>query len=145
MRLIRSVPALPVRDAAAAAVYYRDRLGFRIAYQDHGFAKLVRDDVQINLWQAADTTWSQRTDFNETPVCTGAETFLAGTASCRVEVDDVDKMYVEMRAQDVLHYADPGTAVDTDHGTREFAVTDLDNNLIEFFTRTTSATSSTPT
>lgn len=141
MQFIRSVPALPTRDTATAVAFYRDRLGFRVAYEDHGFAKVVRDDVQINLWQAGDETWRERTDFTETPVCSGAETFLAGTASCRVEVDDVDGLYAEMRERGVLHYADQGAAVDTDHGTREFAATDLDNNLIEFFTRIAAASS----
>ena len=137
MRLLRTTPALPVRDCAAAADFYRDLLGFRVAHQDQGFAKVVRDDVQINLWQAGDQAWRTRTDPADGPVCSGAESFLAGTASCRVEVDDVDGIYDEMRGQDVLHYADHGSAVETDFGTREFAVTDLDNNLIEFFTRMT--------
>ena len=39
---------------AAAADFYRDLLGFRVAHQDQGFAKVVRDDVQIILWQADD-------------------------------------------------------------------------------------------
>jgi hypothetical protein len=41
-----------------------------------------------------------------------------------------------MREAEVLHCADPGGLTDTDFGTREFAVTDLDNNLIVFFCRT---------
>lgn len=47
------------------------------------------------------------------PVCSGAESFIAGTASCRVEADHVDALYAERKAY-VLHPADPGSAVDTD-------------------------------
>lgn len=142
MRLMSSIPALPVRGCAAAAEFYRNRLGFDIAVQDQGFAKLTRDDVQIHLWQADDQAWSTRQDFAAAPVCSGAESFLAGTASCRIEVDDIDGLYQQMQESDVLHDADQGSPSETAYGTREFAVTDMDQNLIEFFTRTTPPPSS---
>ncbi|HSC51166.1 MAG TPA: hypothetical protein VLD16_12955 [Gaiellaceae bacterium] len=43
----RTIPALPVRDTAAAAVFYRDRLGFRILHHDEGFVVLERDGAQV--------------------------------------------------------------------------------------------------
>lgn len=135
MRGIWAIPALPVRDSEAAVAFYRDRLGFAVAHQHAGFARVVRDDAEVHLWEAADERWRDRDDFPEHPVHSGAETFIAGTASCRIEVDDVDAGYAEMRDAEVLHYADPGSPSDTDFGTREFAVTDLDNNLIVFFRR----------
>jgi len=33
----------------------------------------------------------------------GAESFIAGTASCRIAVDHVDELYAEMAAATVLH------------------------------------------
>jgi len=135
MRGIRAIPALPVRDTEAAVAFYRDRLGFTVAYQTAGFARVVRGDAEIHLWQAGDEGWRERDDFPDNPVCSGAESFIAGTASCRIQVDDVDAGYAEMRAAEVLHYADRGSPTDTDFGTREFAVSDLDNNLIVFFRR----------
>jgi hypothetical protein len=41
------------------------------------------------------------------PVCSGAESFIAGPASCRIAVDDVDGLYVELTAAAVLHPDDP--------------------------------------
>lgn len=126
---------MPVRDTAAAAAFYRDRLGFTVAHEHEGFAKLVRDDTELHLWQASDERWRSRSDLAEAPVRSGAESFIAGTASCRIHVDEVDALYGEMRDAGVLHYADHGSAQDTAWGTREFATTDLDNNLLVFYRR----------
>lgn len=135
VHLTQTVPALPVRDTTAAAAFYHERLGFTIAHARDGFAKLLRDDAEVHLWQSDDEDWGRRADFVQRPVCSGAESFIAGTASCRIQVDDVDALYEEMQVAGVLHYADPGSAQDTDWGTREFAVTDVDGNLLVFFRR----------
>ncbi|MGQ0573210.1 MAG: bleomycin resistance protein [Pseudonocardia sp.] len=135
MRLSRTVPALPVQNTGEAAAFYERRLGFDARHVDDGFAKLVRDDAEVHLWAAGDHSWQQRADLAQRPVCSGAESFIAGTASCRIEVDDVDALYAEMAAAGVLHPTDPGSAQDTDWGTREFAALDLDGNLLTFFHR----------
>ena len=138
MRLSTTVPALPVRDVAAAVGHYVARFGFEAVHQDGGFAVLVRDDSRIHLWQSDDEGWRLRPveDLQACPVRSGAEDFLAGTASCRIEVDSVasvDELYQELAATEVLHPGDQGGPVDTDFGTREFATVDLDGNLIEFY------------
>jgi hypothetical protein len=69
-------------------------------------------------------------------VRSGAEDFIAGTASCRIEVDSiesVDDLYAEMAAAGVLHPTDHGSPDDTDFGTREFATVDVDGNLLTFY------------
>jgi catechol 2,3-dioxygenase-like lactoylglutathione lyase family enzyme len=86
--LSQAIPALPVRDAAAAVAFYRDRLGFTVLHHEGGFAD--------------DETWRNR-DSIERPVQSGAESFIAGTASCRIRVEGVDELYVELRGNDVLH------------------------------------------
>jgi hypothetical protein len=63
-----------------------------------------------------------------------AEDFLAGTASCRVLVDDVDGLYAELAAP-ASCIPPTGRPVDTDYGTREFATLDVDGNLITFYRR----------
>jgi uncharacterized glyoxalase superfamily protein PhnB len=135
MAMLRVVPALPVQNIDEAAVSYQQRLGFEARHVDDGFALLVRDEAEVHLWAASDHSWEQRSDVVQRPVCSGAESFLAGTASCRIEVDDVDALYVEMAAAGVLHPTDPGSAKDTDWGTREFAALDLEGNLLTFFHR----------
>jgi catechol 2,3-dioxygenase-like lactoylglutathione lyase family enzyme len=130
----QTIPALPVRSAAAAVDFYRDRLGFEALHEDDGFAVLRRDDAVIHLWQAGDETWRDR-DSLERPVRSGAESFIAGTASCRIRVDGVDELYDELRAAGVLHPVSVDAVAETDFGTREFATLDVDGNLVTFFDR----------
>lgn len=135
MSLSNAVPALPVQEISPAAEFYRERFGFTVAYSDDEFAKLRRDEVELHLWASNDQGWKQRDDLREVPICTGAESFIAGTASCRFEVDLVDELYDEMKAAGVMHPGDSGEAVDTDWGTREFATVDLEGNLVTFYSR----------
>jgi catechol 2,3-dioxygenase-like lactoylglutathione lyase family enzyme len=132
-KLGRTIPALPVRDAAAAVAVYRDRLGFEVLHHDGGFAVLGRDDSVVHLWEAGDESWRGR-EPGEKPVRSGAESFIAGTASCRIEVEGVDALYDELRAADVLHQVSREGVEATDFGTREFSALDGDGNLIGFFT-----------
>jgi catechol 2,3-dioxygenase-like lactoylglutathione lyase family enzyme len=129
----RTIPALPVRDVTTAVAHYRERLGFTALHVDEGFAVLERDEARVHLWQAGDASWSERQDLRERPVRSGAESFLAGTASCRIETEDVDGLYAELAAAGVLHSVSRDGVTETDFGTREFATLDPDGNLVEFF------------
>lgn len=133
-----TVPALPVRDVGVAAQYYVAHFGFQALHQDAGFAVLVRDEARIHLWQAGDEGWRGLSleELRDSPVRTGAESFLAGTASCRIAVDGIESvadLYAELAAAEVLHPGDQGAPRDADFGTNEFATVDLDGNLLEFF------------
>ena len=132
MTLTQTIPALPVRDAARAVEFYRDRLGFEVLHHDGGFAVMRRDDAVLHLWEASDESWRER-DLLERPVRSGAESFIAGTASCRVAAEDVDALFDEYRSSDVLHPVSREGVADTDFGTREFATLDADGNLLTFF------------
>ena len=134
----RTIPALPVRDVRAAAAFYRDRFGFGVRHETDDFSVIVRDGAELHLWGAGDSSWQTRGDLREKPVCSGAESFIAGTASCRVEVADVDSLFEELSARDVLHPVTKDVTA-TDFGTREFATLDLDGNLLSFFERQASA------
>ena len=128
----RTIPALPVRSAAEAVTFYRDRLGFEVLHHDGGFAVIRRDDAVLHLWEAGDEGWRARGTL-ERPVRSGAESFIAGTASCRIEVERVDDLFEEMRGAGVLHPVSREGVSDTDFGTREFATLDGDGNLLTFF------------
>ncbi|MCP9485647.1 MAG: VOC family protein [Gaiellaceae bacterium MAG52_C11] len=132
-KLSRAIPALPAFDVAASVAFYRERLGFEAIHHDGGFAVLRRDDAVIHLWQADDESWRDRAA-GAKPVCSGAESFIAGTASCRIETEGVDELYSELRDRDVLHEVSREGVAETDFGTREFATLDLDGNLIAFYT-----------
>jgi catechol 2,3-dioxygenase-like lactoylglutathione lyase family enzyme len=136
MKLSTTVPALPVQNVREAVAFYQRRLGFSVSYADDRFARLVRDEAEVHLWAADDQSWRQRENLAEEPVCSGAESFIAGTASCRIAVDDVDGLYAELTAAAVLHPNDPGSAVDTAWGTREFAALDNEGNLLTFWAST---------
>jgi len=130
--LSQTIPALPVRDAAAAVAFYRDQLGFEVLHHDGGFAVMARDEAVLHLWEASDESWRER-DSVERPVRSGSESFIAGTASCRVVAEGVDELFEELAANGVLHPVSKGGVDDTDFGTREFATLDLDGNLVTFF------------
>ncbi len=131
MRLLQAIPALPVRDIEKSVQFYRDQLDFEIAYQERGFAIVRRDSVEIHIWAANDETWRNRS--GSSPVVSGAESFIAGTASCRVQLEDVDALHRMLHPRGVMH--PNGQLEDKQWGTREFAVRDLDNNLITFYER----------
>jgi catechol 2,3-dioxygenase-like lactoylglutathione lyase family enzyme len=133
-KLSQTIPALPARNVGASTAFYRDRLGFEVLHHDGGFAVLRRDEAVLHLWEAGDESWSGR-DTVERPVRSGAESFIAGTASCRILVEGVDELYAELRAQDVLHPVSRAGVDDTEFGTREFATLDPDGNLVTFFQR----------
>ena len=132
VKLSQTIPALPVSDAARGVEFYRDKLGFDVLHHDGGFAVLCRDEAVIHLWEASDESWRER-DASEQPVCSGAESFIAGTASCRIVADGVDELYQELAEADVLHPVSKAGVDDTDFGTREFATLDADGNLVTFF------------
>jgi uncharacterized glyoxalase superfamily protein PhnB len=129
----RTVPALPVRDVPAAVAHYRERFGFDAPHATDDFAVMTRDDAVVNLWGASDDSWRARDRLADRPVRSGAESFLAGTASCRIEVADVDALFEELQAAEVIHPVSKDGVGTTDFGTREFATLDLDGNLLSFF------------
>lgn len=131
--LHRTIPALPVTHVATAVADYRDRFGFAALHAEHGFAVLARDEAVLHLWAAGDRSWPGRTDLADRPIASGAESFLAGTASCRIEVAEIDALFTELAASDALHRVSRDGPTQTDFGTREFACVDLEGNLLEFF------------
>ncbi len=127
-----ATPALPAADVSRARDFFVDVLGFEVVTGDDGFALLRRADATVSLWGATDEAWQTRTDW-ERPGCTGAESFIAGTASCSFEVSGVDELYAHCDSRGVVH---PNARIeDTDWGTREFAVLDPDGNLVRFWER----------
>lgn len=131
--LTQTIPAMPVHDMTAAVDFYRDRLGFEVLHHDGGFAVLSRDQAVVHLWESSDESWRERDDAATNPVSSGAESFIAGTASFRVQVSGVDDLYTELKSAAVLHPVSRDGVEDTDFGTREFATLDLDGNLVTFF------------
>jgi uncharacterized glyoxalase superfamily protein PhnB len=110
-----AVPQIHVSTSAAAKLFYTDKLGFSCVNSwrpdetkdDPCYMAFVRDGV-----------WLQVTSYRGT----------MGTC-VYVYVDDVDALYAELVAKGV-EQLDP--VQDQVWGTREFAVTDPDNNTLRF-------------
>ncbi len=133
MRMLHAIPAMPASDMQRSIAFYRDKLGLTLGYHNEGFAKLLRDSLEIHLWAATDEGWRTRGG-SSSPIISGAESFIAGTASCRISVEGVDELHRVIEPLGVLH---PNAKLqDTDFGTREFGVLDPDGNLVTFFERT---------
>jgi catechol 2,3-dioxygenase-like lactoylglutathione lyase family enzyme len=130
--LLETIPALPVQRMTEAVDFYRDRFGFDVVHHEGGFAVIRRGEATIHLWEASDEGWRKGVDL-ERPICSGAESFIAGTASCRVRIEGLDELYAELEPKGVLHKVSSEGVSDTDYGTREFSTVDDDGNLISFF------------
>jgi catechol 2,3-dioxygenase-like lactoylglutathione lyase family enzyme len=116
---VRAVPALAVSDVPRAVSFFADVLGFDsvLAQADYGIAR--RDAVEVHFWAATG------------PEGSGAEPRLAGTTSCRVQVDGLAGLYQHCQARQVVH--PKGELSEQPWGTREFTILDPDRNAVTFF------------
>lgn len=130
-RLSAIMPAIPVRNLDGAMDFYRSKLGFSIRHREEGSAIVVRDTVELHLTRLEDESWRRRPDFVERPVKSGAESFLPGTASVRIRVEDVATLYAEYAAQGALRAN--ATLCERSWGDIDFGVVDLDGNLMTFY------------
>lgn len=126
---LRAIPVLPVSEMETSVAFYQDQLGFSLAHLEESFALLEDEEVELHLWLAGDESWREREA--GPPVVSGSESFIAGTASCRIEVEDIDGLYAQLSPRGVVH--PNGDLEDKWYGLREFAVVDPDGNLIIFF------------
>ncbi len=124
------MPALPVNDLRDGVTFYKDVLGFKCVYLDEGgYAVLQLDQVELHLWLANDDDWKTREKGK--PIVSGAESFLAGTHSCRIEVDGVEALYERLKSSKFIH---PNAKLEKkEWGSTEFGVLDPYGNLVIFF------------
>jgi uncharacterized glyoxalase superfamily protein PhnB len=112
--LVGSATVFTVRDIASSLAYYRDALGFDVAFE-YGeptyYVGLCRDDVALHLRAARDPAW------------------VAGNSALCVFVDDVDALHAELAARGARVVKPPQ---DYAYGMRDFDVTDLDGNQLIF-------------
>lgn len=108
-QLEQLLPELPVSDVAAATVYYRDVLGFKITHADDDGAVMDRDGVTVLL--------KDRTD-----KYTGIGSFYA-------YVRDVEALHAELMQSGAQMQGGP---VSHPWELRDFCVIDLEGNRIRF-------------
>ena len=113
MRLTGAVPIVPARDVEAATAWYRDRLGFEVHHAEGGYGIVGRDDVYVHFWGPSETE-------------PGDSMYMY-----RVAVSGIDELYAHAQREGIVHPNAP--LGEQPWGSREFAVTDRDGNLLTFF------------
>jgi catechol 2,3-dioxygenase-like lactoylglutathione lyase family enzyme len=106
-----TIPVLPVADFGAAATFYRDRLGFTVAFEaGPAYGGVLRGDDLVHL--------------------DGVVNDAAGKVTCRIETAGVEATYAELEPRGVIDPAEPLRT--TPWGAKQFSVLDLDGNRITF-------------
>lgn len=114
------IPILDVRDVSRALDYYVQKLGFKIEfrYQEDpdNYAGVYRDNVYLHM------QWQHPDEF---------EKGTAGRLRFRILVTDPDAIFQEYKDKGII---DEKTQIrDTEWGTREFGIRDLDGNGLIFY------------
>ncbi len=119
MKMLAATPAFPVHDVPSTVAFYRGRLGFDVRHVEGGFGIVRRDEIELHLWEA------------NSPDTPGAEPHLAGSASCRIQVEGLRALYDEYQKREVIH--PNGALAVQPWGVEDFTILDLDGNAIAFF------------
>ncbi len=115
-----AIPQLFVTDFARALAFYRDRLGFSVAftYGEPPFYGMVeRGDAKLNLRHVDQSPWRDNVRNDD------------DLLAVAIQVSDVDALYAELRAQAVPVHQE---LKQQPWGTRDFIVADPDGNRIGF-------------
>ena len=111
-----STTIFTVEDAGASLAYYRDCIGFEVAFE-YGtptfYVGLCSSEVSLHLVSAAQAPRPP------------------GHAAVSIYVDDVDAVHADLvtRGARILN-----APQDQDYGLRDFAIADIDGNMIFFAT-----------
>jgi catechol 2,3-dioxygenase-like lactoylglutathione lyase family enzyme len=116
LTLTSAVPIVPSRDLTETRTFY-ERLGFRMMGGVYdGYMLMIREAAEIHFFLKP-----------------GVDP-LTSDFSCYLRVDSADELYEEWAALRIPHDAATGSRllapVDTDYGMREFALVDLNGNLL---------------
>ena len=109
-----STTIFTVEDAAASLAYYRDRVGFDVAFEYGSptfYVGLCSGEVSLHLIAAAQAPRPP------------------GHGAVSIHVDDVDALHADLvrRGAKILN-----SPKDQDYGLRDFAIADADGNMIFF-------------
>ena len=114
-------PILGTRDIQRAIEFYTQQLGFKLAFRDEddppNYVGFRRDAVELHM----------QFQFEHE----------MGTIRLRFLVEDPDALFNEYRQRGVE--CTPNCVDDTQWGTREFALYDLDRNALTFYRDLTNA------
>lgn len=110
---------LPVQNVLAALFFYVNKLGFEIAFADDPkvptYAGIRRGDIEIHLQWHDEKEWES--GFNRPML--------------RIVTQNIESLYIEFEANKV--FKGQIQITETDWGTKEFAIYDLDKNGLTFY------------
>lgn len=114
------IPILDVRDVNKALAYYVEKLGFQIEFRykedPDNYAGVYREGVYLHM------QWQHEDEFKKG---------TAGRLRFRILVTDPDKLFQEYKDKGII---DEKTKLrDTEWGTREFGIRDLNGNGLIFY------------
>lgn len=110
--LLRGIPVLASLNIKKTVDFYKTKLGFnKVGYLDDNYAVIARDNFVVHFWKCNDKIHPENT-------------------SCYVDVEDIDTLYEELKDFDVIH--PNGKLENKPWEMREFAILDLDGNMIKF-------------
>ncbi len=113
---VNAVPVLPAAHIADTIAFYQQKLGFVPRHQEEEYGIVVRDDVEIHFWRCSDRR-------------------IAESSSCRITVQGIEALFDHAAKQGIVH---PNAPLATKpYGVREFAITDVNGNLIWFVEKIT--------
>lgn len=112
-------PVLPVQNVLVALFFYVNKLGFEIAFADDPkvptYAGVRRGDIEIHL------QWHDEKELE-----TGFYRKVL-----RIVTQNIESLYVEFEAEEIFQGSKQIT--ETDWGTKEFTIYDLDKNGLTFY------------
>ncbi len=107
-----AIPVLASLNIDKTVNFYQKKLGFdRVGWKDKDYAVIGRDKIEIHFWKCTNKIHPKNT-------------------SCYIRVKGVDDLYKEMKDAGVVH--PNGPLQNQPWGIREFAILDLDGNMIKF-------------
>ncbi len=113
IEFVSAVPIVPSRTIDATAEWYRDVLGFDIYHTESEYGIVGRGETRIHFWG---------------PSGIAPESSMT---MIRIGVRGIDELYQHCTELGIVH---PNATLRLQTwGFREFAVTDIDGNLITFF------------
>jgi hypothetical protein len=111
VKILKAVPVLPALNIRETIDFYVHHLGFMMRHQEDEYGIINRDDVEIHFWRCGNKN-------------------IAENSSCRLTVEGVEELYEQAGKASIVH---PNAALVTQPwGTREFAILDLNGNLLWF-------------
>jgi catechol 2,3-dioxygenase-like lactoylglutathione lyase family enzyme len=110
---VSAVPIIPAREIEAATAWYRDELGFDVFHVEREYAIVGRGESWIHFWGPSGIAPEE------------------SNTMIRLGVHGIDELYAHCSERGIVH--PNGPLAEQPWGFREFAVRDLDGNLVTFF------------